>query len=100
MGKVGNRMDFTTFDIGDLAALVGVAAGGIGVWVALNGRLVKVEAQQVAQKERMDAEKVSIDRRFVEAGETRKEQFNQIMDTLANIDRKLDNKADKKPSGL
>lgn len=114
-------IDFTAFNIGDLANLAAVVAGGVGVWVSLNGRLVKLETQSASLEKRidtdnhaldkridtekstlekrMDAEKASIDRRFNEAREERREQFDQIMTQLANIDRKLDAKMDKKTGG-
>ena len=92
-------MDLTTFLISDLLTVLVLACSGVGAWVALSGRLVKLEAQSMALEKRMDAENLSINRRFTEASEARKEQFEQIMSQLHHIDRKLDAKADKKPSG-
>ena len=92
-------MDLTTFLISDVLTLMVIACSGVGAWVAITNRLVKLEAQSSALEKRLDAENISIDRRFTEASEARKEQFDQIMSQLHHIDRKLDAKADKKTSG-
>jgi uncharacterized protein HemX len=86
------------FDIGDFVALLGVAGGAIGVWVALNGRVVKLETQLQAHKERMDATSGSVDRRFKEHEDRAEKQYDKIMDTLVRIEEKLDGKADKRKS--
>ena len=77
-------MELPPMDVIDVVSTAALIGSVIGVWVQLNGRLVRLETENRHVKERIDSHGHHTDR-----------QFDTIMGHLRRIEDKLDGKADR-----
>lgn len=82
-------------DVSTIVSLLALAGSLIGVWVQLNGRVVRLEAEKQHLHKRIDDVREDVDKRFADNQATMNRQFDQIMDHLRRIEDKLDGKADR-----
>lgn len=88
-------MDFVQFDAGDVATWIGIVGSGIGLYVAFDRRLTKVEAQQTGQEKRMDKQDALNEARFKEQGDRLERALDRISEQLSSINDRLAEKADR-----
>lgn len=82
-------------DVSTIVSLLSLLGGLIGVWVQLNGRVVRLESECNHLHKRIDDVREDVDKRFDQHQATSNRQFDQIMDHLRRIEEKLDGKADR-----
>lgn len=80
-------------DIATLVPLLTLAGGLIGVWVQLNGKVVRLEAEKNHLHKRIDDVREDMDKRFEDHRNASNRQFDQVMEHLRRIEDKLDNKS-------
>lgn len=87
--------DFMSFDLGDVIAGTGVVGTAIGVYVALDRKVTKLETQVTGHKERMDRTDATVDARFKEQGDRLEKCLDRISEQLASINDRLAGKVDR-----
>ena len=85
-------VSITVEDVLSLLALVG---GLVSVWVHLNGRIVRLEADLLNTDKRIEAGFRSNEVRMKEHVENTNRHFDKVIEAITRVEDKLDHKMDK-----